>query len=848
MAGDDFNWDDDNGFDNGNIKDNNEDSDEFEKTVDQSDNAFLDQQMEIPKFKKPAEPDSGGESDFPFSDIDDALAGVDVPAEPIPEPQAVDTEQEPGELTSISQPADPDAFAPADENELMEMGPDVDERAADVQMYEMDAEENLPPEKAPAPATPEPGDPFDPYVPASDKDEVHQPPPPPAEDEVMELESEGTVFPQPPADQGVPPDIGLAEEPLELDQKPVVPPRPEPEPREDALSLDDEPMALEEDPGPMGQAPAVQAEGHGGEEDFVELGSEAMIPSEEPDAFPASSPGPEVPSEPPFSPAQPGSDEPGLQLDSISEPEPSPTEPKSDDAFFLDEEAESPAAPPQKDAFEIESNEFDAPQTPEPLPSEPVTPVEQQQAGQADYTDMVVSNQEFLDIDEQRPAAPPEDTKTKESQHLIDDKDLPNISTEGELVEYTKKTTPGMGERTVQTVSEDSSDEPAFQPVPQGPEPGAKPIEEEESAKFYRNDFTAEPEASKGIPPKVVMFGGIGLAGVIILAVLFLVVFKGKDSSDTGKDGESQQVTQGERPDGLRSRNIRDRRYSKYIKEAKKFYDQRMYDEAEKNVQLALKNKRTVEANNLLKQIRQQTEELNKKAEMDKVQKAGEQLVKTAAKEELQPKVDPEEQDFQDAMKKGTIEAMEAYMAKYNEEARHYFQVYRKLRDLKVESTRKTKEEIKSRGEQIRRTPLRSSFLQLNQLAVEKKISEMPLVSNQFVSYTIGKDKVIVDYGTGLMWHLWQKPMNAGNARLFSARRLANYPNWRLPTIEELYSARRMNLRVMGFTAGSRVVLWSGDRDYQGSKIVWALEFPSGKVIPATPESNYYLCAVRSIR
>ena len=53
MAADDFKWDEDNGFDEGNNSKKNEDSDEFEKTVDHNDNAFLDQQMEIPKVEKP---------------------------------------------------------------------------------------------------------------------------------------------------------------------------------------------------------------------------------------------------------------------------------------------------------------------------------------------------------------------------------------------------------------------------------------------------------------------------------------------------------------------------------------------------------------------------------------------------------------------------------------------------------------------------------------------------------------------------------------------------------------------------------------------------------------------------
>ena len=831
MAADDFNWDQDDGVDEGNNTNKNEDSDEFEKTVDHNENAFLDQQYEIGKVEKPDEPDSEGEGDFPFSDIDDALAGVGVPAEPAAEPTTKEEDPEPGELTSVSAPPEPEPGIKDHDEVFMELSPDEIAPGENGEVYDIDPEETLPPSEAPVSPQAEFADQFDPFVPATDMDEVAKdlPPkkedevmelepvvpatdmdevgkdlPPKKEDEIMELEPEVMVSPEPPAGADAP--MEMEDEPLELDQKVNMPPQPEPGDHEEALSLEPEQIALEEDAEPMDQVLEAETKEKETDGDFLELGGEAMVAPETPEI-----------------------------------PQPAPT----DEAFVLDEQVDSAPPPTQDDSFQIERNESGAQLASQSLENEPVAPVEPQENVQADYTDMVVSNQEFLDMDEEGGAAPSEETRTKESQQLIDDKDLPNISTETELVEYTKTTRTGASEGVLQV-------EPGVGSIlPEGPDPDGMPADDEDPKKFYRPEFTPEPQASKGIgiPPKMIKFGGIGLAAIIVLAILFLTVFKGKDEGTDSTGGRTQQqIADGKKPTGLRSQRLQDRKYNKYIREARKFYKQGMYDEAEKNVQLALKSKRTVEANNLLKDINQQTQDLKKKEEMDKVQKAGEQLLKKAEEKELETKADPEEEDFQKTIKTGTIEAMETYLGKYNEEAKHYFQVYRKLRDLKAESTRKIREEIKTRGQQLRRTPLRSRYLQLNQLAVQKKISEMSMAGNQFVSYTIGKDKVIVDYGTGLMWHLWKKPMNAGNSRLFSARRLAEYSNWRLPTVEELYSARRMNLKSLRGSAKARMVLWSGDRDYQGSKIVWALEFPTGKLVPANPETTYYLCAVRSIR
>jgi hypothetical protein len=130
--------------------------------------------------------------------------------------------------------------------------------------------------------------------------------------------------------------------------------------------------------------------------------------------------------------------------------------------------------------------------------------------------------------------------------------------------------------------------------------------------------------------------------------------------------------------------------------------------------------------------------------------------------------------------------------------------------------------------------------------------------NNEFVEETIRGEKIIIDKATELMWQQGGskrltsyedaiKYINIINRSLY-----ANYPNWRLPTIEEgmsLVKPKEMLgvLHIHPVFDRNQGVIWTSDFD-SDKRHVWAVTFYGGGCISKTHDLNYsYVRAVRSV-
>ena len=114
-------------------------------------------------------------------------------------------------------------------------------------------------------------------------------------------------------------------------------------------------------------------------------------------------------------------------------------------------------------------------------------------------------------------------------------------------------------------------------------------------------------------------------------------------------------------------------------------------------------------------------------------------------------------------------------------------------------------------------------------------------INHDYVSKTIGDDKVVVDHTTELMWHQsgstygmnWEKAKRWVN--LLNKRGYAGYHDWRLPTVEEaaslLESSKNHNNDRFIDPAFDKTQgwIWTGDNYYRPNA-AWRVDFFSGLV------------------
>jgi len=201
-----------------------------------------------------------------------------------------------------------------------------------------------------------------------------------------------------------------------------------------------------------------------------------------------------------------------------------------------------------------------------------------------------------------------------------------------------------------------------------------------------------------------------------------------------------------------------------------------------------------------------------------------------------------ESQAFAKAESEGSIAAWNAFLNSFpgGELA---LRAQRRIAALEKKALENSQQLLLARIQQSQQVKLRAAYLNISQSDIAALTKQAGRVPTRFETHEHGGQKVMLDFATGLMWTLWNKPMAYDKAKWWANRVTAGYGNWRLPTAEEAQSLLQID---RGLYAGlADFVVWTGDPVSDQPRTVWALRLPSGQFSAAATHQICYVWAVR---
>ena len=228
-------------------------------------------------------------------------------------------------------------------------------------------------------------------------------------------------------------------------------------------------------------------------------------------------------------------------------------------------------------------------------------------------------------------------------------------------------------------------------------------------------------------------------------------------------------------------------------------------------------------------------EEITKKIREDESKAAEEHQA-------VQDRVQSEEQAYANAEAENTLPAWQNFLVLYPQ-GRFGARARNRITALEKKAAQKIEQEFQLKIQQAQKIQLRSNPLSLIQADVNAALQRLGKSAVQFERLERGGEKVIVDFASGLMWTLWNKPMVFDKARWWANRIYAGYSGWRLPTVEEALSLLRME---PGLYSGlPDFAVWTADGAGDQVRSVWVLRLPQGLFAAHDYDQLCYVWAVR---
>ena len=137
----------------------------------------------------------------------------------------------------------------------------------------------------------------------------------------------------------------------------------------------------------------------------------------------------------------------------------------------------------------------------------------------------------------------------------------------------------------------------------------------------------------------------------------------------------------------------------------------------------------------------------------------------------------------------------------------------------------------------------RGAYLEANQADISAMLGRDGKPPTQFEAYERGGVRLLLDYASGLMWTLWNKPMAYDKAKWWANRVTAGYGGWRLPTAEEALSLLQADRGQ--YTGLADFSVWTGDTVSDMPRTAWVLKIPEGRFSAESYTQSFYVWAVR---
>jgi hypothetical protein len=210
--------------------------------------------------------------------------------------------------------------------------------------------------------------------------------------------------------------------------------------------------------------------------------------------------------------------------------------------------------------------------------------------------------------------------------------------------------------------------------------------------------------------------------------------------------------------------------------------------------------------------------------------------------EVAQDQLENESQAFAKADAEDTLVAWNVFLRKYPN-GEMTLRAERRIAALEKKVQQNAQQQLQARVQQAQKVRLRAFPSNLSQADIAALARRGVPPPAQFESYEHGGASVVIDFATGLMWTLWNKPMAYDKAMWWANRVTAGYGGWRLPTAEEALSLLQAD---RGLYAGlAEFAVWTGDPVSDQPRTSWALRLPGGQFIAAANTQVYYVWAVR---
>ena len=201
-----------------------------------------------------------------------------------------------------------------------------------------------------------------------------------------------------------------------------------------------------------------------------------------------------------------------------------------------------------------------------------------------------------------------------------------------------------------------------------------------------------------------------------------------------------------------------------------------------------------------------------------------------------------ESQAYAKAESENTLAAWQYFLKMYPQ-GEFSLRVEKKIAGFEKKAQENSDQQLQLKIQQTQKIKLRSAYLSLSQADIATMLSQRGKPPNQLAAHEHEGVKVMLDYATGLMWSMWNKPMAYDKAKWWANRVTAGYGGWRLPTAEEALSLQGMDRTQYSGLAGFAV--WTSDTVSDQPRTAWVLKLPEVQFVTAAYNQGYFVWAVR---
>lgn len=201
-----------------------------------------------------------------------------------------------------------------------------------------------------------------------------------------------------------------------------------------------------------------------------------------------------------------------------------------------------------------------------------------------------------------------------------------------------------------------------------------------------------------------------------------------------------------------------------------------------------------------------------------------------------------ENQAFERAKTENTLAAWQDFLKAYPQ-GEFSSQAGKKIALFAKQAQDLADQQLLQKIQQAQKIRPRSSYLSVSQADISALIVQGGKPPTQFEAYERGGVRMLLDYASGSMWTLWNKPMVYEKAKWWANRVTAGFGGWRLPTAEEALALLQADRGQYSGLADFSV--WTGDTVSDLPRTAWVLKIPEGRFAPAGYMQAYYVWAVR---